>query len=243
MRHTASCSRGAGSIAFTRLATSALLVALAGCGTAHEQLQPPKPRPRSRPSAFAVLRAPASGDDALPPWVAHHLVDGDGPTLSAADIKGARRVLANQQGWLVPGPESELCLVRVVDPLVSQVGGQSLSPSVERSCASQAQAEQGRLSETQSLSTTFAKRLPTRVVGIVPDGVREVTIHWAGGASTSVAVARNAYEDTLINPSSVSFTAASSGHRRRYVVRLSSVAGTRPSPYHQAGSSAAVGAI
>jgi len=232
MRHTASWSRGAGSIAFTRLAIGALLAALAGCGAAHRS-QLPKPGP----SAFAVLRAPGSVDDAVPSWVAHYLVEGAEPTLSAEDIAGARRVLANQQGWLVPAPENELCLALVVEPLVSETGGERLYPSVKRSCASQAEAEQGRLSETQSLSTTFAKRLPTRVVGIVPDGVREVTIHWAGGASTRVAVARNAYEDIVINPSSVSFMATRSGHRHRYVVPLSSVAGARPTPY-QAGQTA-----
>jgi hypothetical protein len=240
MRYTTSWFRGAGSIAFTRLAICAALVALAGCGTAHKLLQPgaspSAPPAHSAPSArsaFAVLRAPGSANDVVPSWVARHLLHGNESTFSAADIKDARRVLADQQGWLIPAADDELCLVRVIEPLVSQAGGESLSPSVERSCAGQAQAEQGRLAGTQSLSTTFARRLPTRVVGIVPDGVREVTIHWAGGAST-IAVARNAYEDTLINPSSVSFIAAGSGHRHLYVVPLSSVAGMRPTPYQPA---------
>lgn len=226
MTHGASWLGGAGSIAFTRLAIAALVVTLAGCGATRKS-QPPK----LSPSAFAVLRAPASVDDAVPPWVAHYLVQGAEPTLSARDIGGARRVLANQLGWLVPAPEDELCLARVVAPLVSELGGERLYPSVKRSCVSRAEAEQGRLSETQSLSTTFAKRLPTRVVGIVPDGVREVTIHWAGGASTRVAVARNAYEDVVVNPNSVSFTATAGGRSHHYVVPLSSVAGTRLTPY------------
>lgn len=72
--------------------------------------------------------------------------------------------------------------------------------------------------------------MPTRVTGIVPDGVSEVTIRGAG-ATAKVAVIRNAYEDILINPSSVSFTATADGHRRHYVVSLASAAGTRPTPY------------
>ncbi len=201
--------------------------ALTGCGAAQKAQRPPK---SPSPSALAVLRAPKTAGEAVPSWVAHFLAKSDEPALSAEDIEGARRVLANRQGWLVPAPENELCLALVVDPLVPEVNGQRLYPSVKRSCATQAEVEQGRLTETLSLSPTFAKRVPTRVTGIVPDGVSEVTIRGAA-ATAKVTVVRNVYEDILINPSSVSFTATTDGHRRHYVVPLASAAGTSPTPY------------
>ena len=106
-----------------------------------------------------------------------------------------------------------------------EANGQRLYPSVKRSCVPRAEAEQGRLAETLSLSPNFAKRVPTRVTGIVPNGVSEVTIRGAS-ATAKVAVIRNAYEDILINPRSVSFTATVDGHRRHYVVPLASAAGS-----------------
>jgi hypothetical protein len=211
----------------TRVAIAAVLLTFAGCGAAQRS----QPTNKPTPLAFAVLRAPGAVEDAVPSWVARGLLAGTEPALSSGDIESARRVLANQQGWLIPAPEDELCLVRVVEPLVSEAGGHHLYPSVKRSCVSQVQAEQGRLYETQSLSTTFAKRLPTRVVGIVPDGVGEVTIHWDGGAAASVPVIRNAYEDVVINPSSIAFAVAKGDRDQRYVVQLPSVAGARPSRY------------
>ncbi|HEV7481706.1 MAG TPA: hypothetical protein VGO13_01265 [Solirubrobacterales bacterium] len=85
--------------------------------------------------------------------------------------------------------------------------------------------------ETQSLSTTFAKRLPTRVDGIVPDGVHHVVIDSTiKGASKAVPVVRNAYEAIVVNPRSVSFVAEQAGRRRRYAVLTPSAAGGRPYP-------------
>jgi hypothetical protein len=84
--------------------------------------------------------------------------------------------------------------------------------------------------ETQSLSTTFAKRLPTRVDGVVPDGVHHVVVRSIGDASKAVPVVRNAYEAIVVNPRSVSFVAAQAGRRRRYVVLTLSAAGGRPYP-------------
>ncbi len=228
MRHIAPRSSDTGSIALVRVGIGALLVALAGCGAAQTARQPPK---SPSPSTLAVLRAPRTADDAVPSWVARFLTKNGEPMLSTEDLEDARRVLANQQGWLVPAPENELCLALVVDPLVPEVNGQRLYPSVKRSCVTRAEVEQGRLAETLSLIPNFAKRIPTRVTGIVPDGVSEVTIRGAS-ATAKVTVIRNAYEDILINPSSVSFTATTDGHRQHYVVPLASAAGTSPAPYH-----------
>jgi hypothetical protein len=226
------CSRGVGSIA-AKIPTArvamviVLAVGVAGCGAAHDSPQ----FATSSLSAFAVLRVPRSHDDEVPPWVEHLVLEGHEPVLSAADIQGARGVLPRQQGWLIQAPEGGLCLVRMIYPLVSEVDGESLPPSVSRSCSSAAAAEAGQLFQTQSLSTTFVKRMPTRVIGIVPDGVDHVAVRFAGNASKRVAVVRNAYETIVINPHSVSFVAKRAGRRRRYVVHLPSVAGASPTPY------------
>lgn len=204
-----------------------LLVGATGCGAADG----PQPATPSQ-SAFAVLESQRSNRDMVPPWVVRRLLKANEPMLSAADIQGARRVLPHQEGWLIPGPEDGLCLVRVIYPLVSEVNGEQFPPSVSLSCSSQAKAEAGQLFETQSLSTTFAKRSPTRVDGIVPNGVRSVTVRFAGSASKKVAVERNAYETIVINPRLVSFVAKRTGRRRRrHVIPLPSVAGASPTPY------------
>jgi hypothetical protein len=101
------------------------------------------------------------------------------------------------------------------------------SPSISQTCASETEAVDGRLLETQSLSTTLAQRLPTRVDGIVPNGVHRVTVRSSDGASRTVPVARNAYEVIVVNPRSVAFVAERAG-RRRYIVRTPSVAGGKP---------------
>ena len=166
----------------------------------------------------------------MPSWVVRDLLRDSEPAFTATDIRAARRVLVHQQAWLLPAPGDDLCMARVIDPLVAEIGGQRLHPSVERSCATRAAAEAGRLSEAQSLSTTFRKRIPTRVVGVVPDGVHNVTIHFDGSSAVKVTVTRNAFEDVLINPSAISFTSSTSGES--HSVPLASVAGTNSAPYN-----------
>jgi hypothetical protein len=148
-------------------------------------------------------------------------------TYVITDIREARKVLSKQEGWLIPAAEGKLCLVRVVYPLVPRSNGKRLPPSLSQTCASETEAVDGRLLETQSLSTTLAQRLPTRVDGIVPNGVHRVTVRSSDGASRTVPVARNAYEVIVVNPRSVAFVAERAG-RRRYIVRTPSVAGGKP---------------
>src|SRR4029077_17285903 len=123
---------------------------------------------------LAVLGTSPSPVDVVPSWVVHHLLEEHQPTLSVADIRKARRGLLRQDAWLVPDPENGLCLVRVIYPLDHEESGEHLPPAVSRLCARNAEVETGRLFETQSLSTTIAKRLPTLVDGMVPDGVDQV---------------------------------------------------------------------
>jgi hypothetical protein len=201
------------------------LLGLAGCGgspnrqAASAAYSPP----------FAVLQSPATRVDALRPLAAQYLLKARKPAFSITDIRDAREVLSKQEGWLIPAAEGKLCLVRVVYPLVPRSNGKRLPPSISQTCASEADAVDGRLLETQSLSTTFAKRLPTRVDGIVPDGVHHVLVgSTIDGASKAVPVVRNAYEVIVVNPRSVTFVAEQAGRRRRYIVRTPSVAGGKP---------------
>ncbi len=176
-----------------------------------------------------MLNAPQSPADAVPSWVEHELTENGEPLLSRADVSRARAVLPDE-GWLIPYGASSVCLVRVIEPLVPELDGKRLYPSVTRSCATDVQAAQGHLTETQSLSTTFAKRLRTRVVGVVPDNVPDVVLRFDGRSSTRVPVMRNAYEAVLVNPNQVSFEVHAGRHRRRYVESLASVAGASPRP-------------
>lgn len=230
--HSAMGPRGAGLMVQRATAARAavaliLLGAVAGCGAAVGS------HPiNSGQSSFSILRSARSANDAIPPWIARRLSEsGNPPLLSRTDLREARKVLPHQEGWLVPAGEGNLCLVGVVQPLVPEINGQRLPPVSKRSCASEAKAEAGELFETQSLSTTFAKRLPTRVDGIVPDGVRHVTVHFLGGASRVLPVKRNSYETIVVNPYSLSFVAHRGGRRQRYILSVPTAAGASPAPY------------
>lgn len=230
MRRDATWSSGVGPGPVARLAGWArvtalfLAVGLTGCGGARTAATTTAPQPL----AFEVLRAAPSRADAPTPMVARYLLSAQGLALSAGELQNTRRVLSTQEGWLVPTQDHRLCLVRVVYPLVPRSNGERLPPSVSQTCASKAEAMHGRLLETQSLSTTFVKRMPTRVDGIVPDGVHRVTVRSSGGASRTVPAVHNAYEAIVVNPRSVSFVAEQAGRRRRYVIPTPSAAGGRP---------------
>jgi len=202
------------------------LIGLAGCGGSRDG----QAASSANPPPFAVLQSPATRRDASSPSVARDVLKARSPTFSITDIRDAREVLAKQEGWLIPAAEGKLCLVRVVYPLVPRSNGERLPPSISQTCASEADAMDGRLMETQSLSTTFAKRLPTRVDGVVPDGVHHVVVRSIGDAKKAVPVVRNAYEVIVVNPRSVSFVAKQARRRRRYIVQTPSVAGGRPYP-------------
>jgi hypothetical protein len=231
-------SRGVGTIA-ARVAGACVLalapaIGLAGCGGTAER---PRAAESGEPSAFSVLRAARTSSDAVPLSFARDLLRSSEPNLYEPDIEGARKVLSHQLAWLVPGPGGALCLVRVVYPLVSEGQGERLPASLGRVCSSEGAAREGRLMETQSLSTTFAKRLPTLVDGIVPDGVHRVVVHSIGGVRRAVPVVRNAYEAIAESPRSISFVAPQAGRRRPYVVLTPSTAGGRPypTPSHRTG--------
>lgn len=205
-----------------------VLIGLSGCGTDDVS----QPASYGRP-AFGVFHTVRSKADVLPTWAISRLLEiHEKPFLSSRSLRAARRVLSHQEVWLVPA-EGDVCLVGVVYPLVPEMNGERLPPSVGRLCLSEAAAEKGQLFEVRSLSTTIARRLPMRVEGIVPDGVHRVTIRYLRGASRTEAVTRNAYEATVVNPHTLSFVTDTGGQPKRHVISLPSVAGASPTPYRQ----------
>jgi hypothetical protein len=209
-----------------------LITSVGGCGVVRNDL----PAATHQSSAFAVLNTARTGSDAIPRKFAHDMLKNGGTSLFSANIQDPRRIRPNRQAWLVPAPGDVFCLVRVVYPLIALgVHGERLAPIMAGTCSSEAAAKAGRLMATQSLIATFAKLVPTRVCGIVPNGVRHVVAHSSGKAVRTVTVQRNAYEFTMINPRSVSFVTNSGGHQRRYVIPTPTVAGAKPYPGSRPG--------
>ncbi len=232
MKRTVMRDGGVGSITATprkctRTASLVLAIGVAGCGIGQNGVSTVK----AQSSAFAVLNTARTSADTVPSRLAGDLLKKGEPSLSPTAIHNARRVIPNKQVWLVPAPEGVLCLVRVVYPLIALgTRGERLPPVLRGACSSEKAAETGRLMATQSLIATFAKLVPTRVYGIVPNGVRHVVARSSGKAARTVAVQRNAYEFTMINPRSVSFVTSSGGHQRRYLIPTPTVAGAKPYP-------------
>ncbi len=231
MEGTAARAGGVGSIAAAVRggacgAVLALVVGVGGCGTGRSELS----ALTGHSSAFAVLRTARTDADLVPSRVARYLLQRDEPSLSPVDIQDARSVIHNREVWLVPAPEGMLCLVRMIYPLILGVHGEHLPPIAGGKCSSGRDAEEGHLMATLSLAVRPAERVPTRVYGIVPDGVRRVLARSSRNVVRTVTVQRNAYEFIMVNPRSVSFTAGQGGGRQRYVISTPSVAGSKPSP-------------
>jgi hypothetical protein len=174
-----------------------------------------------RHPGFSLLDQRGGPNDAVPSQVTAALEADVSPEFTARDIRIARRVLPSESAWLVPAEGGDLCLVRLVYPLVSSIGGTPLGPAVAVGCNSEAAALAGRLVATQSLSATSAARtVPVRVIGIVPDGVENVSIRSGRGHASRVAVVQNAYEAVLRDPTEVLFEIRHGGRRTHTEVPL-----------------------
>jgi hypothetical protein len=180
-------------------------------------------------SGVGVLSVGRSPDDLLPPEVLMFLSESVRPEYTPADLRAARRVLANEPGWLLPAADGEICLVRVVYPLLSGSGSASLPPTDSQVCESESGVLGGRLVETQSLSATSAQGM-TRVVGVVPDGVAKVLVVLAGGATAVVPVQRNAYEVIVRGPVAVRFVRRQDSRVTAHRIELSIFGGRRVAP-------------
>jgi hypothetical protein len=147
-------------------------------------------------SGLATLEAPAAEADALPSQVVASLAASVQHEFTPLDLRRARRVLADQPGWLLPASEGEICLVRIVYP---RVQNEDLEPLISPSCSSRAGIEAGELVEVESHSASTT-RANARVVGIVPDGVTAVDVESTEHQVTNVPVMRNAFEAIVGDP-------------------------------------------
>ena len=198
-----------------------LSIFLASCGAAHDRVKTESaPRP-----GFAVFDGAPTPSDALPAEVAATLTRSTKPEFGNAEIKDARRVLANDPGWLVPAANGEVCLVQLIYPLIAPAHGEVLPPTPATSCAPEAQVQAGQLVGTHSLSASVTRVADSTVTGVVPDGVAAVTIISSHARSTTLDVVRNAYEATVRDPVAVRFVTTSHGKPETHTVQLTTFSG------------------
>jgi hypothetical protein len=184
-------------------------------------------------SNFAVLETAATPDDSLPQEVVGTLVSSSEPEFTSADIRSARRVLADKPTWLIRAANGELCLVGIVYPLTDSALRARFTPTVTRECAAEGDAESGHLVGTQSLGVSVTTSVMARVVGVVPNGTASVVIVARDRQSVSAAVERNAYEAIVQEPVAVTFTTYHGDHRDAHEVTLATFnkRNARPNPH------------
>ena len=202
-------------------AVMALSVLLASCGAVPDRQ---RSETMSRPD-FAVFDDGPTPSDALSWEVAATLSRSVKPEFAEAEIKEARRVLANAPGWLVPAASGEICLVQLIYPVIGAVHGEVLPPTPVTSCEPEALAEAGQLVGTHSLSSSVTRATDANVTGVVPNGVATVTIIARHGRSVIVDVVRNAYEVVVADPVAVRFITTSHGKPITHTVRLATFSG------------------
>lgn len=212
-------------IAATALCVMTLSSTLASCGTTSRNSRRP---PRS--PGFAVLNNAPTPDDAIPAEIAAALARNDPPGFDSADIRAARRVLANDPAWLLPATNGEICLERIIYPLIGEVDGVMLQPTRSQTCTSETEAQEGRLVEAQALLTSGTQAKDSKVVGITPNGVATVTIVLRNGRHVPVTVLQNAYEAVVAHPASVRFITRHDGKLEKHSIPLTSFYSRSPSP-------------
>jgi len=191
------------------LSMAVLSCLLVGCGQARIETFPTP--------GLAAFDAPATREDRVSHEVATALSQNLRPEFSTRDIHAARRVLLDHPGWLVPAEDGEVCLVHVIYPTVTELGGAALPPATAEVCAPEAVVLAEGIVESQSLTSgTYART--ARIVGVVPNDVGTVTITSRAGERTPVTVIRNAYEAILEEPVAVSFVVHRRGHPYTHAV-------------------------
>lgn len=178
-------------------------------------------KPESAPAGFSVLAQKAGPDDVVPGQIAEALAQSTRPEFSKADIAAARRVVSDNPVWLIPAVNGELCLARIVYPLVARSHGAPLPPAPAIACDAQTAALDGKLVVTQSLVTTAQGALgPSRVLGVVPDGASAVRVVFGHGQSASVEPIRNGYELVVEDPERLLFRLRTGSKTLAKTVRL-----------------------
>lgn len=129
------------------LCSIAAAVLLSACGSTNHKASTTAAKEAPASTGFAVSRTPATPDDALPAEVATRLAESFKPKFTRADIRAARRVLAQTPAWLLPNGNGEVCLVHRVNSLVAATPDSAAASLYRHTCAPEGQAKQGSLSE------------------------------------------------------------------------------------------------
>lgn len=143
---------------------------------------------------FSVLAKPASDRSALGA-AAEYTHSADVMRAQAIPLTPAGRAMESQwQAWIAPGAApGEICVLAIEPPAVGAGAG----------CDPLANAAEGKLTMTfGSLQDG-----PVVVLGVMPDGVDEVTLTMEDGSSRQLRVVDNAYRADVTAPTrSISFT-------------------------------------
>lgn len=198
----------AGTAAAGLLAGGALWLAVHSDGHVSPTARPhaaPRTKPPLRQSAMtrtpaerltlSILRRRVTVRDRIPPEALPYF----GPRTefgrgTGVDLRLARRVrIATNAAWLLPARHGRLCLI--INTYEDSVRVLRLKPSYVTSCGTRRDAAAGRFILTMTSGTPSAlpgdhRRL---LVGIVPDGVKSVTLALASGVPRTVAPAENVY--------------------------------------------------
>jgi hypothetical protein len=154
---------------------------------------------------FSALDRKRTVEDALPSVRRGPSVGRQVPLSEEASVDAARRL--SSTSWLVPVSGGRLCLVYSVKALTRGPGGSPLPPALVQQCATVSAAIAGRLVVTQSLGlSSRAASGAVLILGVVPDGVRRVSVIGGDGHTTSLLVGHNSYAGTVVDPTAVSFS-------------------------------------
>jgi hypothetical protein len=217
-------------------AVAAVAILLAGCGTTVEvaRRRPPLGGRGNRDlPSFRVFRSQVTPNDELPTEVVASLAGSSHPIFERRGIHEARRVLPDRPGWLVPAANGEVCLVDYIYPTIPTLDGLVLLPAVTHSCASESEAQGGRLLESQSLTSGVSART-ARVVGVVPNAVHSVTVIRRHGPPVAVDVMRNAYEVVVTEPVAVRVITRKAGKEYTRTVEVALVQARNAKPARRA---------
>lgn len=153
-------------------------------------------------ATFGILRRPrTAADDIDPTQLAYLKSDPQSEGLTGANFAQARRVegLKTGSAWVVPG-NGWVCVYSSSTAdgslSVTGLGGGMCVPDTHAITGTEVGA-----------GTRAARPGVEFITGLVPDGVNEVTLHWASGDTQTVPVAENIY-NALVRQGvkSVSFT-------------------------------------
>jgi hypothetical protein len=178
----------------------------------------PEPSTTSDQTAMEILRRPRVATDALYPYDSQVFTNTPAGAAEGANIALSRRVqgLASGAAWVIPANDGNICLVAENAQGLSQDQETGPLPATHvpgatgiTYCAPASQVTSGwyggyaTTAGTGGLASVYT-------AGIVPDGVTQIRLTFADGATTSLPVDENVWMGAVPSPpASISFTGPS----------------------------------